>query len=105
VTGRAEKDLLTNAESLPAGSAPPRPAGPGSAPSAEITVGELRMAGKRIFGRCRECGHERTIDPMREPFDGLERDMPVAAVGVRQLKCRCGSKQIITMPEQEKGSP
>lgn len=71
----------------------PAIAAPAPAP---VTIGDLKMAGRRLHAHCMECGHERPLDLCRV---ALPEAMTAAEAGSR-LKCSaCGSRRIYTRPE------
>jgi hypothetical protein len=67
-----------------------------SGPSRAVTLDDLARENKLLWVYCRDCGHERDVEPADIP---LPADTPVAQVGKR-LKCSmCGSRKISTAPE------
>jgi hypothetical protein len=65
-------------------------------PFRPVTLDDLARANKLLWVYCRDCGHERDVEPAHLP---LPVDTPVAQVGKR-LKCSlCGSRKISTAPE------
>jgi len=67
-----------------------------SDPSRAVTLDDLARENKLLWVYCRDCGHERDVEPADIP---LPVDTPVPEVGKR-LKCSmCGSRSITTAPE------
>ena len=67
----------------------PKPAGP-------VTLGDLIREDKLLWVYCRECCHERDVNPSNVPLPG---DTPVPEVG-KHMRCSvCQSKNIDTRPE------
>jgi hypothetical protein len=65
-------------------------------PPGPVTLGDLIREDKLLWVYCRDCGHERDVEPLDLPLPG---NTPVPHVGKR-LKCSmCGSRKISTTPE------
>jgi hypothetical protein len=64
--------------------------------SGPITLGHLIDDDKLLWVYCRDCGHERDVNPATVP---LPAATPVPDVG-KHMKCSiCGSRKIDTKPE------
>ena len=61
-----------------------------------VTLSDLVRDSKLLWVFCRDCGHERDMDPANVP---LPADTPVPDVGKRMKCSECGSRKISTMPE------
>jgi hypothetical protein len=56
-----------------------------------VTLRDLIRDDKLLWVYCRDCGHERDVNPSNVPLPG---DMPVPDVG-KKMKCsKCGSRAI-----------
>ncbi len=61
-----------------------------------VTLRDLIRDDKLLWVYCRDCGHERDVNPSNVPLPG---DTPVPDVG-KKMKCsKCGSRAIETKPE------
>jgi len=60
------------------------------------SLGDLIDADKLLWVCCRDCGHERDVNPANVPLPG---DTPVPDVGKRMKCSSCGSKKVSTAPE------
>ena len=61
-----------------------------------VTLDELIRDGKRLWAYCRECQHNRFLDPRDIPLPG---SYPVPKVGKRMKCSACGSRNIHSKPE------
>jgi len=69
-------------------------------PTGPVTLGDLIREDKLLWVYCRDCCHERDVNPADLP---IPADTPVPDIGKR-LKCSmCGSRKISTTPEQYPG--
>jgi hypothetical protein len=66
------------------------------AASNPVTLGDLIRDSKLLWVYCRDCGHERDIDPSTL---ALPRTVAVPDVGQRMRCSRCSSRKIATEPE------
>ena len=60
-----------------------------------VALADLAREGKLLWVFCRDCCHERDMDPAI-PLPG---DTPVPDVGKRMKCSKCGSRKINTKPE------
>ena len=61
-----------------------------------ITLGELVQGGRFFVASCRDCGHNKKVDPRTI---GLPPETTVPDIG-KKMKCSCcNCRQIITRPE------
>jgi hypothetical protein len=65
-----------------------------------VTLAELIEADKLMWVFCRDCRHERDVNPAAVPLSG---DTPVPDVGKRMKCSNCGSRNVTTTPEQYPG--
>jgi hypothetical protein len=61
-----------------------------------VTLGDLAREDKLLWVFCRDCCHERDVDPATIPLPG---DAPVPDVGKRMKCSKCGSRKIDARPE------
>ena len=61
-----------------------------------VTLGDLIREDKLLWVYCRECCHERDVNPANVP---LPADTPVPEIGKRMKCSNCGSGNITTAPE------
>ena len=65
-------------------------------PTGSVALGDLVREDKLLWVYCRECCHERDVNPANVP---LPADTPVPEVG-KKMKCsKCGSRAVETKPE------
>ena len=67
-----------------------------SAPIGPVTLGDLVRDAKLLWVYCRDCCHERDVDPGTVP---LPAETPVPEVGMRMKCSKCGSRNAETAPE------
>ncbi len=61
-----------------------------------VTLADLIHADKLLCVYCRDCGHERDVNPATVP---LPPETPVPEVG-KHMKCsKCGSRKVDARPE------
>jgi hypothetical protein len=72
----------------------------GSLSTNPVTLGDLIEADKLLGVYCRDCCHERDMDPATVPLPG---NTPVPDVGKRMKCSKCGSRNVTTTPEQYPG--
>jgi hypothetical protein len=65
-----------------------------------VTLADLMRGDKLLWVYCRDCGHERDVNPADLP---LPADTAVPNVGKRMKCSMCGSRAIDTKPEQYPG--
>ena len=71
-----------------------------SEPVGPVTLGDLVREGKLLWVYCRDCCHERDVDPATVP---LPAETAVPNVGKRMKCSACGSRKVTTTPEQYSG--
>jgi hypothetical protein len=65
-----------------------------------VTLSDLICDDRLLWIYCRDCYHERDVNPANAPVPG---DTPVPDIGKRMKCSKCGSKKISTTPEQYPG--
>ncbi len=69
-------------------------------PTGPVTLGDLIHEDKLLWVYCRDCHHERDLNPATVP---LPPETPVPDVG-KKMKCsKCGSRSATTAPELHPG--
>jgi hypothetical protein len=71
-----------------------------SDPTGPVTLADLIDANKLLWVYCRDCCHERDVNPATIPLPG---DYPVPDVGKRMKCSACGSRKIDARPEPYSG--
>src|SRR5579871_2959828 len=66
------------------------------APTGPVTLRDLIREDKLLCVYCRDCHHERDINPANVP---LSADTAVPAIGNRMKCSNCGSRSVTTAPE------
>ena len=61
-----------------------------------VTLGDLIREDKLLWVYCRDCCHERDVNPANVP---LPADTPVPEIGKRMKCSNCGSRAVETKPE------
>ena len=61
-----------------------------------VTLGDLIRDDKLLWVYCRDCCHERDVNPANVPLPG---DTPVPDLGKRMKCSKCGSRAIETKPK------
>ena len=61
-----------------------------------VTLGDLIHADKLLWVYCRDCGHERDVNPANVP---LPADTAVPEVSKRMKCSKCGSRKVDARPE------
>ena len=69
-------------------------------PTGPVTLGDLVREDKLLWVYCRDCGHERDLNPANVPVPG---DTPVPDMGEHMRCSKCGSRKVSTTPEQYPG--
>jgi len=65
-----------------------------------VTLSDLIREDRLLWIYCRDCYHERDVNPANVPVPG---DTPVPDIGKRMKCSKCGSKKVSTTPEQYPG--
>ena len=61
-----------------------------------VTLADLSRANKLLWVFCRDCCHERDVDPATVPLPG---DTPVPDAGTHMKCSKCGSRKVSTATE------
>jgi hypothetical protein len=61
-----------------------------------VTLGDLIRDDKLLWVYCRDCCHDRDVNPANVPLPG---DTPVPDLGKRMKCSKCGSRAIETKPK------